>query len=65
MLQATNGAFRFASGRIKELKQSKVAVSTPVTDIGVCGTEFGGAMDQKYGVLRLEGESPSPTRRRA
>jgi hypothetical protein len=62
VLQATNGAFRFASGRIKELKQSKVAVSTPVTDIGVCGTEFGGAMDQ---VLRLEGESPSPTRRRA
>jgi hypothetical protein len=57
VLQATNGAFRFASGRIKGLKQSKIAVSTPVADIGVRGTEFwGGPMDQKYGVLLLEGE---------
>ena len=57
VLQATKGAFRFASGRIKGLKQSNIAVSTPVADIGVRGTEFwGGPMDQKYGVLLLEGE---------
>ena len=48
VLQATKGAFRFASGRIK---------GQPVADIGVRGTEFwGGPMDQKYGVLLLEGE---------
>jgi hypothetical protein len=57
VLQATKGAFRFASGSIKGLKQSNIAVSTPVADIGVRGTEFwGGPMDQKYGVLLLEGE---------
>ncbi len=57
VLQATKGAFRFASGKIKDLKQSKIAVSTPVADIGVRGTEFwGGPMDQKYGVLLLKGE---------
>ena len=50
------GAFRFASGRIKAMKQSKIAISTPVADIGVRGTEFwGGPMDGQYGVLLLEG----------
>jgi hypothetical protein len=57
VLQATRGAFRFATGRIKALKQKKIAVSTPVADIGVRGTEFwGGALDGRYGVLLLEGE---------
>lgn len=57
VLQATKGAFRFASGRLKELKHSTIAVSTPVADIGVRGTEFwGGPMDREYGVLLLEGE---------
>ncbi len=57
MLLATKGAFRFASGHIKELTRSKIRVSTPVADIGVRGTEFwGGALDGKYGVLLLEGE---------
>jgi len=57
VLQATKGAFRFASGKIKDLKQNKIAVSTPVADIGVRGTEFwGGPLNGKYGVLLLEGE---------
>ncbi len=57
VLQATRGAFRFATGRIKTLKEKKIAVSTPVADIGVRGTEFwGGALDGRYGVLLLEGE---------
>jgi hypothetical protein len=42
VLQATKGAFRFATGKIKELKNKKIAVSTPVADIGVRGTEFWG-----------------------
>jgi len=56
VLQATKGAFLFASGRIKELKQHKIAVSTPVADIGVRGTQFWGGPLDKYGVLVLEGE---------
>ena len=57
VLQATKGAFRFATGKIKELKDKKIAVSTPVADIGVRGTEFwGGPINAKYGVLLLEGE---------
>jgi hypothetical protein len=57
LLQATQGAFRFATGRLKELKEKKIAVSTPVADIGVRGTEFwGGPIDAKYGILLLNGE---------
>ena len=57
VLQATKGAFRFATGKIKELKDKKIALSTPVADIGVRGTEFwGGPINAKYGVLLLEGE---------
>jgi hypothetical protein len=57
VLQATKGAFRFATGRIKAMTQHKIAVSTPVADIGVRGTEFwGGPMEGQYGVLLLEGE---------
>ena len=57
VLQATRGAFRFVTGRLKELKQNKIAVSTPVADIGIRGTEFwGGPIDAKYGILLLTGE---------
>jgi len=38
------------------LKQNKIAVSTPVADIGVRGTEFWGGLLDKYGVLVFEGE---------
>jgi hypothetical protein len=57
VLQAAKGAFLFASGRIKGLKQHKIMVSTPVADIGVRGTQFwGGPIEGKYGVLLLGGE---------
>lgn len=57
VFQATKGAFRFATGRIKNLKQASIAVSTPFADIGVRGTEFwGGVLDGKFGVLLLQGE---------
>src|SRR5262249_39196127 len=55
-LQATKGAFRFATSRIKEMKDHEIAVSTPVADIGVRGTELWGGPLEKYGVLLLEGE---------
>ena len=50
VLQATRGAFRFATGRIKAMKQEQDRVSTPVADIGVRGTEFwGGPIDGPMG----------------
>ncbi len=57
VLQATKGAFRFATGRIKEFKQKNIAISTPVATIGARGTDFwGGPLGDKYGVLLLQGE---------
>ena len=57
VLQATRGAFRFVTGRLKEMKEKKIAVSTPVADIGIRGTEFwGGPIDAKYGILLITGE---------
>ena len=67
VLQATRGAFRFVTGRLKELKQNKIAVSTPVADIGIRGTEFwGGPIDAKYGILLLDWRSDrlQPSRQR-
>jgi len=64
VLQATKGAFRFATGRIKELKAKTIAISTPVADIAVRGTEFwGGPINAKYGVLLLEGDPASQASR--
>ncbi|HMK40762.1 MAG TPA: FecR family protein [Methyloceanibacter sp.] len=57
LLQTTRGAFRFATGRMVELKEKTVVISTSFADIAVRGTEFwGGPIDAKYGVLLLEGE---------
>jgi hypothetical protein len=57
VLMATKGAFRFATGRIKELKPNAIQVATPIAVIGVRGTEFwGGPIDEAYGVLLLAGE---------
>jgi hypothetical protein len=56
-LETTQGAFRFVTGRIGGLKQKTIGVVTPVAQIGVRGTEFwGGPLDERYGVLLLEGE---------
>ncbi len=57
VLQTTKGAFRFVTGRIKELEKKSITVSTAFANIAVRGTEFwGGPIDAKYGVLLLEGE---------
>ena len=57
LLTTTQGAFRFATGRLKELKEKDITVSTPVAEIGVRGTEFwGGTVDGEYSVLLLDGE---------
>jgi FecR protein len=57
LLQATQGAFRFAAGQLKDMRNKTITVSTPVAEIGVRGTEFwGGPIDGQYGVLLIEGE---------
>jgi hypothetical protein len=57
LLQATQGAFRFAAGQLKDMRNKTITVSTPVAEIGVRGTEFwGGPIDEQYGVLLIEGE---------
>ena len=57
ILQATKGAFRFASGRIKDLNGSHHRHHhAGRRDWGARHEFWGGPMDQKYGVLLLEGE---------
>jgi FecR protein len=57
LLKATQGAFRFAAGQLKNVPNKTITVSTPVADVGVRGTEFwGGPIDGQYGVLLIEGE---------
>jgi hypothetical protein len=56
-LNAAAGAFLFATGRMKSLKDKNILVSTPLATIGVRGTEFwGGPIDGQYGVFLIEGE---------
>jgi hypothetical protein len=57
LLTTTQGAFRFATGKMKELIEKTITVETPVAQIGVRGTEFwGGPVDGEYSVLLLAGE---------
>jgi ferric-dicitrate binding protein FerR (iron transport regulator) len=57
VLQAAAGAFRFATGRMGNLKDKNISVVTPVAQIGVRGTEFwGGPIDGRYGVFLIAGE---------
>jgi hypothetical protein len=56
-LNAAAGAFLFATGRMKSLKDKNILVSMPLATIGVRGTEFwGGPIDGQYGVFLIEGE---------
>ena len=57
LLTTTQGAFRFATGKMKELTEKTITVETPVAQVGVRGTEFwGGPVDGEYSVLLLAGE---------
>ena len=56
VLNAAQGAFRFAGGKIKNMDEKRIVVSTPEAAIAVRGTEFwAGPIDGKYGVLLLKG----------
>jgi hypothetical protein len=57
LLTMTQGAFRFATGKLKNMSDKEITVSTPVAEIGVRGTEFWGGPDKgEYSVLLLSGE---------
>ena len=57
LLNATQGAFRFAGGKLKQMNEKKIIVTTPVAALAVRGTEFwAGPIDGQYGVLLLKGK---------
>jgi hypothetical protein len=56
VLSATQGAFRFAGGKIEQMNQKNIVVNTPNAALAVRGTHFwAGPIDGKYGVLLLSG----------
>lgn len=56
VLNATQGAFRFAGGKIEQMRQKNIVVNTPDAALAVRGTHFwAGPIDGKYGVLLLKG----------
>jgi hypothetical protein len=56
LLSATQGAFRFAGGKIKQMTNKDIKVQTPNAALAVRGTEFwAGPIDGQYGVLLLNG----------
>jgi len=65
VLQATKGAFRFATGRIKEMKDSNIAVSTPFADIAVRAPNSGADRWTNMGFCCSKGKSRSRTRQGA
>jgi len=56
-LKSTKGALRFTTGKIHDMDQKNVTVSTPYAALAVRGTEFWmGPMGDHYGALLLKGK---------
>ena len=56
-MKSTQGAFRFAEGKIKQMSDRQISVNTPAAALAVRGTEFwAGPIDGQYGVLLLTGK---------
>jgi hypothetical protein len=56
-LKSTRGALRFATGKINQMDQKNVTVSTPAAALAVRGTEFWtGPINGHYGALLLKGK---------
>lgn len=54
-LNVTRGAFRFATGALKEMRDKNIKVKTHVAALAVRGTDFwAGPIDGQYGVLLLD-----------
>ena len=57
VLNASQGALRFAGGKIEQMHQKNIVVNTPNAALAVRGTHFwAGPIDGKYGVLLLKGK---------
>ena len=57
VLSASQGALRFAGGKIENMQQKKMLVNTPSAALAVRGTHFwAGPIDGQYGVLLLNGK---------
>ena len=57
LLKSTQGALRFAGGKLKQMRDKKIGVTTPVAALAVRGTEFwAGPIEGQYGVLLLTGK---------
>jgi hypothetical protein len=53
-IEASKGAIRFATGKLQNMRQKSITVSTPVATAGIRGTEFWmGPLNPYYGVLLL------------
>ena len=51
-LTTTRAAFRFTTGKINQLREKSIIVTTPVAALAVRGTDFwAGIIDYQYGVL--------------
>jgi hypothetical protein len=56
ILNATQGALRFAGGKIEQMQHKNIIVNTPNAALAVRGTHFwAGSIHGKYGVLLLKG----------
>ena len=57
VLSSTQGAIRFAGGKIEQMNQKNIVVNTPSAALAVRGTHFwAGPIDGKYGVYLLNGK---------
>ena len=54
-LNVTEGAFRFVTGRMKEMSNKSITVNTTAAQIGVRGTDFWGGPIASYGVYVFAG----------
>jgi hypothetical protein len=56
-LSSTQGAFRFATGKLNQMKDKDVKVTTPQGALAVRGTEFwSGPIDGHYGTYLMKGK---------
>lgn len=57
VLQVLHGAFLFVGGKIENIPDARVSISTPVATLGIRGTKvWAGKIDSGYGVLTLDGQ---------
>lgn len=65
-LSSSRGAFRFATGKINQMKNKDVTVNTPQGALAVRGTEFwSGPIDGHYGTFLMKGKLDMRNRKRS